>query len=618
MNRFVSALILFLLMTGAVSSQETATEVMPAKVADGSAAKDATNKSADQKPPVADKRVNTGEDSKQTDDAAAKPTNGGGTESERAIAQLAKLQEALIAGRIDKETYERLKSDLLEVQKQNNADSQSSAEGSVKGGHQSAESRKSVTKATGNQTKAAWDEIGQIDVELRSIAQRDPAGYYEQLYVQYARINTDYVDDDLRQIVQDRIRVFMNLHSSVVEYLDERAKIVKGVDAASQFGAAVGSTNQNNPQGNAAAGAIVFGLIGSAVADTQLKEINAKYGPKILSLEAEANETESRLQSLGPQLTEKYGLQFSQRSATAIGFLNSAIAWFRMGEYEKSLADLNEAIRLDPKLADAYGNRAVIWIYKGDVDRALNDLNEAIKLEPQLSNAYNIRGEVWVRIGDFNRAVEDLNEAIRLEPKLAGAYSNRGLVWGRKGEHDKAIADFNEAIRLDPKLAGAYFYRSGSWLYKGESDKALIDLNDAIQLDPKFSASYTTRGRIWFEKGDFDHAISDFKEAIRLDAGCVEGYNALGWLMATCPDEKYRDGKQAVEYAKKACDLTTGNERYILLDTLAAAYAEAGDFAHAVEMAEMAVKSAREPQKAEFQSHLHLFKSGKPYREERK
>jgi formylglycine-generating enzyme required for sulfatase activity len=318
MNRFVSALILFLLMTGAVSSQETATEVMPAKVADGSAAKDATNKSADQKPPVADKRVNTGEDSKQTDGAAAMPTNSGGTEHDLAIAQLAKLQDALIAGRIDKETYEKLKGDLLAAQKQNKVDSQSSTEDSLKGGRQHAETLKSATDATAKQTKAAWDEIGQIDVELRSIAQRDPAGYYEQLYVQYARINTDYVDDDLRQIVQDRIRVFMNLHSSVVEYLDERAKIVKGVDAASQFGAAVGSTNQNNPQGNAAAGAIVFGLIGSAVADTQLKEINAKYGPKILSLEAEANETESRLQSLGPQLTEKYGLQFSQRSATAI------------------------------------------------------------------------------------------------------------------------------------------------------------------------------------------------------------------------------------------------------------------------------------------------------------
>ena len=78
------------------------------------------------------------------------------------------------------------------------------------------------------------------------------------------------------------------------------------------------------------------------------------------------------------------------------------------------------------------------------------DFNEAIRLDPKLAWAYNCRGNAWYRKKESDKAIADYNEAIRLDPTYDGAYTNRGDAWSDKKEYDKAMADFNEAIRLDP------------------------------------------------------------------------------------------------------------------------------------------------------------------------
>jgi lipoprotein NlpI len=126
-----------------------------------------------------------------------------------------------------------------------------------------------------------------------------------------------------------------------------------------------------------------------------------------------------------------------------------------------------------------------MYAAKGDLDRAMADYNEAIRLDPKLALAFNNRAIAYAEKGDLDRAIADYNEAIRLDPKYADAFNNRAIAYADKGDADRAMANYNEAIRLNPKLAVAFHFRGIANLYVGSLPKALADLSQASKLDPK-------------------------------------------------------------------------------------------------------------------------------------
>jgi tetratricopeptide (TPR) repeat protein len=145
-------------------------------------------------------------------------------------------------------------------------------------------------------------------------------------------------------------------------------------------------------------------------------------------------------------------------------------------------------------LAAFYSNRAASYHAQGDIDRAIADLNEAIRLDPTLAMAHNNRGAAYNEQGDNVRAIADYNEAIKLDPKLPLSWNNRGNAYNDVGKPDQAIADYNEAIKLDPKFAMAYQNRASAWHDKGDNDRAIADFSTAIKLDPSHARAYFGRG----------------------------------------------------------------------------------------------------------------------------
>jgi tetratricopeptide (TPR) repeat protein len=242
-----------------------------------------------------------------------------------------------------------------------------------------------------------------------------------------------------------------------------------------------------------------------------------------------------------------------------------------------------------------------------------------IRLDPKHARAYYNRGIAWERKGEYDKAITDYTESIRLDPKHGSSFLNRGNAWDRKGEDDNAIRDYTEAIRLNPKHALAFQNRARVWERKGEDDKAIADYAEAIRLSPKDARARYNRGVFWEGKGRYENAIKDYDEAIRLDPKYSRPYNNRAWVRATCPDGKYRDGKAAVEDAKRACELS-GWKLAEQIDTLAAAYAEVGDFAKAVEYQEKALadKGFEKEHGKGARERLELYRDEKPYREPKK
>jgi len=110
-------------------------------------------------------------------------------------------------------------------------------------------------------------------------------------------------------------------------------------------------------------------------------------------------------------------------------------------------------------LAWAFNNRGLAYQDKHDYDRAIADYDEAIRLDPKYDPAFNNRGAAYLAKGGHDRAIADLNEAIRLDPRDSGQYLNRGLANLYSGSLPKALADLNQSIELDPKSAYAALWR---------------------------------------------------------------------------------------------------------------------------------------------------------------
>ena len=140
----------------------------------------------------------------------------------------------------------------------------------------------------------------------------------------------------------------------------------------------------------------------------------------------------------------------------SMAYNNRGVAYYSKRDFDRSIGDYTEAIRLDPRNALAYRNRGFAYQSSGQLDRAMSDYNDAIRLDPTDQSSYNSRGTVYEIKDNYDRAIADFNEAIRLNPKFAMAYHNRGYAYVAKKDYDQAIADCNEAIRLDPKYAIAY------------------------------------------------------------------------------------------------------------------------------------------------------------------
>jgi len=195
------------------------------------------------------------------------------------------------------------------------------------------------------------------------------------------------------------------------------------------------------------------------------------------------------------------------------------------------------------------------------------------------------------------------------------AHYNLGLAQIRQGKFVEAEAHYNEAIRLDPGYAEPRNNLGVVCLRQGKLVEAAAHYNEAIRLDPGYAGPHNNLGVVRFHQGKFAEAAAHYDEAIRLDPDYAELLNNLAMMLAACPEAKYRDGKKAVETATRACELTVWQQPGCL-DTLAAAYAEAGDFDSAVTWQTRAIGLLMdETRQDDYRSRLVLYQAKKPYRE---
>jgi tetratricopeptide (TPR) repeat protein/membrane protease YdiL (CAAX protease family) len=314
----------------------------------------------------------------------------------------------------------------------------------------------------------------------------------------------------------------------------------------------------------------------------------------------------------------EYSKALELEPADAKFLLGRARAEYQDSEFGAALQDLDEVLRREPANVEAYDTRALAYYGTGIYELAVADANEAVRRAPEKSDPYDTRAYLFEERRQYDKAAADLSAAIKYSnPSDADLYRRRGTDYLNLSDYDHAIADLTEVAKLDGEHSATLIARASAYLGKQQDDRAIADLTRALQIDPKAWKAYLDRATAYQNRRQYNLAIADLTRAMEAAPDNSDSQNALAWFLSTCPDPKYRNGKDALTHANKACDLSywqDGQE----VDTLAAAFAELGNFSQAVMWEQRAIalmNSESSEQQQDAAKRLELYKAKKPYRD---
>jgi len=296
---------------------------------------------------------------------------------------------------------------------------------------------------------------------------------------------------------------------------------------------------------------------------------------------------------------------------------NLGAIFMKEGDLGRSKAKLEEALRISPNHADAHYNFGNLLMQQGDLAEAKNHYEDALDINPNHSDVHNNLGTILMREGNLSGAKIQYEYALRIKPNYAEAHYNLGNILMQEGKPAEARARYEQVLVINPAYADAHNNLGVIFLRQGEIQQAKAKFDDTLRIEPKHYDAHHNLGDVFASQQNFMKAKFYYERAFEINSYNLMVMNKLAWLLATCPDNSVRDGVRAIELAQKACNLTNYKEPG-LLNTLAAAYAEAGRFAEAVQTSSQVLDLAKlqnnDPTYIEqIQLHLEQYKQGRPF-----
>ena len=222
--------------------------------------------------------------------------------------------------------------------------------------------------------------------------------------------------------------------------------------------------------------------------------------------------------------------------------------------------------------------------------------------------------------GKAAEAIDQYQQALSIDPRYAAPHNNLANLLCSQGRIDEAVAHGRKALEIDPQLAEAHCNLAIALVAQGKADETIAHCQAALKIKPDFAEARGVLGRALLACGRKQEAIAEWREALRLQPNDLALLDLLARVLATCPEAPVRNGAEAVQLAERAVRLS-GGQAAELLDTLAAAYAEAGRFSVAVTAAQRAAAlAAARGDRAlanALQARIQLYQAGTPLRESR-
>ena len=224
----------------------------------------------------------------------------------------------------------------------------------------------------------------------------------------------------------------------------------------------------------------------------------------------------------------------------------------------------------------------------------------------------------WVQTSYWRDSETLFRQALAVTANNDVADNNLGIVFLQQGKLDEAISLLQAAVDLRPDNSPAQENLAKALLQKGRVPEALVHYHKLVELQPDNFEVHNIVGTVLVQQGHIREGVEEWQKVLVIQPDNGNAMSNLAWVFATAPDDSLRDGAQAVKLAEQALHLS-GGRIPILFRTLAAAYAETGQFSRAIETAQRGITLANNQGNpglaAELQGSISLYQEQRPLRD---
>ncbi len=286
------------------------------------------------------------------------------------------------------------------------------------------------------------------------------------------------------------------------------------------------------------------------------------------------------------------------------------LTWRQAATYRDVETLWRITIGRNPDCWMAYNNLGVVLSRKGEFEEAIENYNKSlqrhVERQAQLNYAeahYNLANALLEK-GDVTRALSECRVAVTLEPNNSDAHVALGNALFASGDLTESITHYTRALELRADNADALYNLGNALQQKGEIASAADHYERALTIAPEIWEAHLNLGNILSQQGRDREAIGHYEKALALSPRSGKARNNLAWSLATASDASLRDGSRAMKLAQEANDLAKGIDP-LVLNTLAAAFAETGQFDRSLETVDRSLELATSTENVALVNELH-------------
>jgi len=304
--------------------------------------------------------------------------------------------------------------------------------------------------------------------------------------------------------------------------------------------------------------------------------------------------------------------------ALCVVALLATLTWRQAAMYGNIETLWRTTLSRNPNCWMAHNNLGIVLFEKGQLDDAIAHYRTTLQMQPNFWDAdYNL-GTALLGKGQVDEAIFHCDKAVRMQPNDPDAQVALANALLQKRQIDDAIVHYQKAVAIRPDYFLARYGLGHALLERGKLDAAIEHSRAALLIQPNNADCQTILAIALDEEGQSVEAVKHYEKALEISPQSVSALNNLAWLLATGSNASLRNGARAIQLATQA-DQLSGGTNALVLRTLAAAYAEAGQFGKAIESARSAMQLGRsqgdDSLVTELQQQIALYELGLPYRE---